>query len=402
MGKPLVSVILPNYNGEKFLYESIKSVLEQTYSNLELIIVDDASIDKSKEIIENFQDDRIRVVYLPVNGQICAALNTGIELANGKYIARIDSDDIWEKDKLTQQISALENDEKIGACFSYVSLVDENGLNISQQYEDIYNLFRTRFKTQKEWIRQLIFRGNCLSHPSAVIRKDVIEKVGKYNLTFVQGQDYELWIRIALKYKLQVIQAELVRYRWLPNTKKNISADTDYNNIRFYNEYIMAVFRFFQNISDEDFLLYFKDLFVNKNAESKLDLLCEKAFLCLNYDNTTRLYPIGLEILEQVFRQNGGPELLIKNYNFTIKDYYKINQQHIFYDSILEKEITKYEHEIEKLEKKITQKVAETEVRIRDEYENTKSWKLTLPLRNARNMYRTLKDTIGERKDFIS
>ena len=405
MNKGLVSVILPNYNGAAFLKRSIESVLNQTYKNLELILVDDASTDNSKEIIESFRDNRIETIYLPQNGQICAALNMGLNVAKGEYIARIDSDDIWEKNKLEKQIHFLSNNEKVGACFTYVDLIDAEENNISSEFCDIYNMFHTTFNTQKDWLRFFVFHGNCLSHPSAVIRRSVFEEVGYYNLAFVQAQDYELWMRIAVKYDLHVIPEELVKYRWIPDKKQNISADTEDNNTRFYNEHVMAVYRLFQNISGEDFCRHFDDLFINKEAKSELELLCEKAFLCLKYDRSKQLYPIGLEILEQVFRKENGLTVLLEKYNFLVKDFYKINTEHLFYDTYLKKKIEKYEYNILELTKEIHQTKIETAVqtesRIRAEYEGTKSWKITAPIRKGGQKYRALKSKIAPAKFYL-
>lgn len=405
MNKGWVSVILPNYNGSAFLKRSIESVLNQTYKNLELILVDDASTDNSKEIIESFHDNRIKAIYLPQNGQICAALNLGLNVAKGEYIARIDSDDIWEKNKLEKQIRFLSNNEKAGACFTYVELIDAEENIVSSEFNDIYNMFHTAFNTQKDWLHFFVFHGNCLSHPSAVIKRSVLEEVGYYNLAFVQAQDYELWMRIAVKYNLCVIPEELVKYRWIPDKKQNISADTEENNVRFYNEHLLAVYRFFQNISGEDFCRYFKDLFINKEAKSEVELLCEKAFLCLKYDKSKQLYPIGLEILEQIFRKENGSTVLLEKYNFSVKDFYKINTEHLFYDVYLKKEIEKYKYKIQELTKEIQQikleTAIQTESRIRAEYEETKSWKITAPVRKGGQKYRAVKSKIVPAKFYL-
>lgn len=401
MSLKLVSVILPNYNGEKFLKESIKSVLEQSYSNVELIIVDDGSTDNSRNIIESFHDSRIKTIYLQKNGQICMALNMGLKAACGEYIARIDSDDIWERRKLEKQIQVLENDEQIGVCFSYVNLINDQGEIVNNAYQETYNLFRPKFKTQKEWLHFFVFSGNCLSHPSAVIKRSVLEKVGKYNISFIQAQDYELWMRIVLQYNLFVIPEELVKYRWIPDAKQNISANTEKNNTRFYNEYILAVYRLFNSITDSDFQLFFRDYFINKAAKSRLEILCEKAFLCLKYDRTQRLYPIGMEILERIFREEEGVDLLAEQYGFTIKDFYKLNIHHIFNDTLILMKMDQYRQRIESLEAEINRTAIKVEKRVRAEYENTKSWKVTEPLRKGGRKIRNVKKNIQPVKFYL-
>lgn len=401
MSLKLVSVILPNYNGEAFLKESIKSVLEQSYSNLELIIIDDGSTDNSRDIIESFHDSRIKTIYLQKNGQICMALNIGLKAARGEYIARIDSDDIWERGKLEKQIRVLEDDEQIGACFSYVNLINEHGEIVNIAYQEIYNLFRPKFKSQKEWLHFFVFSGNCLSHPSVVIKRSVLEKVGKYNISFIQSQDYELWMRIVLQYNLYVIPEELVKYRWMPDSKRNISANIEKNNTRFYNEYILAVYRLFNSIRDSDFQLFFKDYFINKEAKSRLEILCEKAFLCLKYDKTQRLYPIGIEILERIFREEEGINLLAEQYGFTIKDFYELNIHHIFNDTYILMQMNQYQQRIEALEVEINRTAVEVEKKVRTEYEDTKSWKITKPLRKGGQKLRVVKKNMQPLKFYL-
>ena len=106
MENELVSIVMVNYNQEKFLKKSIDSVLMQTYRNWELIIVDDGSTDASVNIIKEYKDDRIKPIFLKENCHICIATNTGFAVVKGKYIARLDSDDIWEKEKLEKPYSS--------------------------------------------------------------------------------------------------------------------------------------------------------------------------------------------------------------------------------------------------------------------------------------------------------
>lgn len=130
----LISVIIPNYNGERFIEQAINSVLNQSYKNIELIIVDDCSTDSSKEIIQNYcqKDDRVRMVELKNNGGVSVARNRGIDEAQGKYIALLDNDDIWELDKLERQIDLAEKGADIVYC-SY-DFIDENNETIKHPF----------------------------------------------------------------------------------------------------------------------------------------------------------------------------------------------------------------------------------------------------------------------------
>ena len=107
MNEKLVSIVMVNYNQERFIKEAIDSVIAQTYQNWELIIVDDGSTDQSVDIIKNYDDDRIKPIYLEENSHICIATNVGFSHVTGEYIARLDSDDVWEKEKLYKQVALL-------------------------------------------------------------------------------------------------------------------------------------------------------------------------------------------------------------------------------------------------------------------------------------------------------
>ena len=104
---PKVSVLLANYNGEKHLHEAIESVLEQTYQDFEFVIIDDASTDSSRKVIENYHDKRIKKYYAEKNRNIAYSLNLALSMASGEYIARIDSDDVWELNKLETQVYSM-------------------------------------------------------------------------------------------------------------------------------------------------------------------------------------------------------------------------------------------------------------------------------------------------------
>ena len=114
MSTNLVSVVMPTYNHAEFLSEAIESVLNQSYSQLELIVIDNFSEDDTKNIVKSFQDARIQYFKFANEGVIAASRNYGIKQAKGKYLAFIDSDDVWLKEKLSEQVDALEGDEEIG------------------------------------------------------------------------------------------------------------------------------------------------------------------------------------------------------------------------------------------------------------------------------------------------
>ena len=184
---PKVSIILANYNEEKYIAEAIESVINQTYTNWELIIIDDASTDRSQDIINSYKDSRIKTRFCKKNNHVAYASNLGIDMAIGEYIAKIDSDDVWEAKKLEKQVLFMEEHTEYGVCFSKVNIIDEDSREANTKFRDIFELFdKVKNRSQEEWIKYFLKNGNCLCNASAVIRKAALQCVGgHYNLAFV-------------------------------------------------------------------------------------------------------------------------------------------------------------------------------------------------------------------------
>lgn len=211
---PKISVIMSVYNGEKFLKESVLSILNQTYADFEFIIINDGSTDLSLEILKDFEekDKRIRLISRENKG-LTPSLNEGIKLAQGEYIARMDADDISMPERFEKQITFLEENKEITLCGTWAINIDENGNEIGEYKTPI---------TNKEIKKNILFH-NPFIHPSVMIRKSVFEKVGLYNEEFKHIEDYELWTRVIPRFKTANIQDFLLKYRLTSSgvTKKN-------------------------------------------------------------------------------------------------------------------------------------------------------------------------------------
>lgn len=190
MRKPLVSVIIPNYNKEKFLSNCIKSVLSQSYKNFEIIIIDNFSDDKSLEVIKNFDDKRIRLIQFKNNGIIAASRNIGIEKSRGKYLAFLDSDDYWTKEKLFESIKHLEK----GADFLYHDFFLYNKKSIKTLKILKSKLLRKPIKYD------LICNGNRIITSSVVVRKELfnLNKNFSENRNLITVEDFDAWIRFSM------------------------------------------------------------------------------------------------------------------------------------------------------------------------------------------------------------
>ena len=202
----LISVILPVYNGEKYLKEAIESILNQTYKDFEFIIINDGSTDKSLDIIEKYkkEDERIIVISRENKGLI-ATLNEGIEKAKGKYIARMDQDDISLSNRFEEQLKIMENDKEIVVCGSWINVFGENRKEKISKY----------FQYDKE-IKANLIMSCCFAHPSVMMRRDAfLDNNIWYDENFKNAEDYHLWTQLARVGKFYNIPKVLLNYRFL-------------------------------------------------------------------------------------------------------------------------------------------------------------------------------------------
>lgn len=391
---PKVSVLLSNYNGDKHLDESISSVLSQTYKDFEFIIVDDASTDSSRKVIENYHDKRIKKYYAEKNRNIAYSLKLALSMASGEYIARIDSDDVWELNKLEIQVQYMENHSECGACFTKVNIIDEYSNIANDMYDEYFQLFNSaENKSQREWLRFFFYQGNCLCHPSVVIRRNVLEHVGGYyHLAYVPAEDYELWTRIVMKYPIHILEEKLVRYRW-EETVNKISGKTDGRIYAFPNIMMLTRKRIMENIDNEDLVRYFKEDFINPESESQEELECEKAHILLRCSGDNANF-LGLEKYEELLDNEKMLKVLEEKMEFSLSEYYKEYRTRNF-DLLgeLEKakgDIRHLKADVEEKQKAIENKQREVEQLqfLVDEVMSSTSWKVTSPLRRV---MRTLK-----------
>ena len=197
----LVSIILPVYNAEEFLKTAIDSVLSQTYQYFELLIINDGSTDNTSNIIQTFNDPRIVFINQLSNKGITYRLNEGIKTATGKYIARIDADDIWHPQKLEKQVSYMKHHHDISFLATDFNFLNHNG-----------QIIKT-IKNSKYHLKKNILKRNLICHSSILLKKDIIKHIGKYNPAYEYAEDYDLWIRILSNYNSFILPEVLTNYR---------------------------------------------------------------------------------------------------------------------------------------------------------------------------------------------
>jgi hypothetical protein len=186
--EPKVTVLMPVHNGDKFLREAIDSILSQTYTDFEFLMIDDGSTDDSWNILNSYHDERIRLIRNPTNLKIAATLNRGIDLARGEYIARMDADDISRPTRLETQVSFLEAHPEVSCLGGAVQIIDECGrpLQIMRPPAEHHHAIR--------W--SLCF-CSPFAHPTVMMRREAVTRVGGYNTDFTTAQDRDLWRRLS-------------------------------------------------------------------------------------------------------------------------------------------------------------------------------------------------------------
>ena len=222
---PRVSVIIPSYNHERFVARALDSVLTQTYKDFEIVITDDASTDGSADVLRVYadHDSRIKLFVNRFNYET-HSVNNCIQHARGDYIAVLHSDDEFFPTKLEKQLAFLDRHPEVAAVFSQVRIVDEQG----RDFPDRTNLYCTVFnqpnRSRHEWLRHFFLKGNCLCHPSVLIRRSVYDTLGVYNPLMGAVDDLDMWVRVCLHHEIHLLPDTLVNFRLL-DRDANVSGD---------------------------------------------------------------------------------------------------------------------------------------------------------------------------------
>lgn len=264
--KPKISVIIPSYNHEKFIGDAIKSVLSQTFQDFEIIIIDDGSSDNSVAVIKTFHDPRIKFLLNEKNRGAVYTTNKMVELASGEYIALLNSDDLWESTKLEKQLKFLEDNKNYGAVFAQANIIKEDGSLLENGSRNDGAIFEQPNKTRFKWLNHFFYLGNALCHPSMLIRKEVYQEVGLYNPLMASLPDFDMWVRVCLKYEIYVLPEKLVKFRILDNNA-NASSATPENIIACQFEY-KQILNSFLSLSVNEYEEIFNEPVVNDVAFS--------------------------------------------------------------------------------------------------------------------------------------
>ena len=214
---PCVSVIVTTYRRAKLLAETLGSILAQTYTDFELIVVDNMSEDGTGEYVNGIADSRVRYFRNANHGVIAVNRNYGIRQAKGRYIAFCDDDDLWRADKLEQQVRLLEQHADAALCYTQAESFMGDKILVARM---------NRREVRADHFFQLL-RGNFFPNSSVLIRRDIFEELGLLTEDPSLREDYEMWLRIAKRHRLMGIESSLIRYRVHPsNVAGNRAAET--------------------------------------------------------------------------------------------------------------------------------------------------------------------------------
>lgn len=333
---PKVSVVMASYNHERFVAETIQSVLDQTYQDFEFIITDDGSADRTVDVIRRFDDPRIKLFCFPQNQGACTAMNYCINEAKGEYIAVINSDDAWFPNKLEKQVKFLEGNPDIGAVFSYAQIIDEKSNDLVDKEHAYQKIFIQQNKNRFEWLKHL-FWGNCLCHPSILIRKVCYEITGLYDERYAQLPDWDFWIRLCMRYDIHIITELLTKFRVHKN-EQNASGNRPDAMTRFHLETTQVMRNYLNPLVIENFLKIFS--LVTNVPEAGVSVVIEKiepelipffiAKMALQIDRPAPKY-FGLDLLYKMCSNPETAQKLKSKYSFDFNSLTSLaSQQDIF------------------------------------------------------------------------
>ncbi|NET62762.1 MAG: glycosyltransferase [Symploca sp. SIO2E6] len=205
---PLISVIIPVYNGEQTIRQTIESVLNQTFRDFELIVINDGSQDSTLKIVESIQDYRLQLCSYP-NAGLAASRNRGISLASGEYVSCIDADDLWTPDKLEAQLKVLQENPQAALAYSWTDWIDEAGKFLRPGVHltitgDVYG--------------QLLLNDFVANGSNPLIRKQALREVGGFDESLPFSEDWDMWLRIAAHYHFVAVPAPQILYRQSTNS----------------------------------------------------------------------------------------------------------------------------------------------------------------------------------------
>ncbi|MBQ7497083.1 MAG: glycosyltransferase [Selenomonas sp.] len=316
---PLVSVVLSSYNQRDYLRTSMESILKQTFQDFEILAMDDGSQDDSQEILRAYGDDeRVRLFLFRQNRGGLECMREVIPQARGKYIAIHHSDDSWYPEKLARQVAWLEEHPEDWACFTWATVIDEDGVPWDESGQGA--VFAQQNRSRQEWLRHFFYHGNCLCHPSLLIRSEAYRECGLMDSTGLwQLPDFFMWVRLCLKHQIHILPEQLTYFRVRRHSQESMSGDRVDMRVRDMYEHHLLMEEFAGIDSQDDFLQVFPEAskFLH---DGQLDMAFALARICLEFGQPSyRVY--ALDTLHKLLKDKTSASRLAAWYDYGEREF---------------------------------------------------------------------------------
>ncbi|MBQ3094327.1 MAG: glycosyltransferase [Clostridia bacterium] len=387
--QPLVSVCINCYNAENTIADTVASVLAQTYSHLQVIVVDDCSTDASWSILQGFRDPRLELVRLPENEHIAGANNEALRRVRGDYVAHLDADDTWMPTKIEKQLAFMQAHPEYGACFTLAEMVDEHGNRVDD------HRYRAENRPSHELFCHLVTHGNYLCHCAMFARKSVIDAVGEHDRTLLYYHDFDYWIRMSTVCEIYILAEELVRCRLSSTSNSHFTPEKENAHT---NEWAHLVYHAVTACPDDIFLKAFAHRLRRTGDHTAEQTALEKAFVLLDlFAHRRQNRAMGLRRLHELMRDPVYVQTAKRDFGFTVHDLYALNQSAVYHDEAAAQEAGQVPHadvraQLDEARAQNAALTAELHAALAaheaaaaqlQHIAASKSWKLTAPLRLA-------------------
>jgi glycosyltransferase involved in cell wall biosynthesis len=308
--QPLISVIVPTYNHEKYIAEAVASILGQTFGDLEAIVVDDGSTDRTGDIVRSFSDPRIRYIRQANQGP-SVATTTALAACRAKHVALMSGDDVLHPNRLRRQLEAYRRGPT-RLLFAGAEFIDDDSRPLQGNFYP--EIIHEPNPSRAQHLERLFYSGPGFFGVTAVTELRVLVECGPDDPALFQTQDYARWIHLLKKYEFQVLPDCLYRLR-IRTGWANLSGPQADKQIRARNELYLVMKSFFEGVPTELFREAFRRHLINADFSSAVEQACEEAFLYLHSASPLNQL-IGIEKLHQLLHDPQAGEVLRRAYRF--------------------------------------------------------------------------------------
>ncbi|MEN9519552.1 MAG: hypothetical protein RLZZ381_2140 [Cyanobacteriota bacterium] len=261
---PQISVIVPAYNAERTILETIQSVQQQTFQDFEIIVIDDGSQDQTVKLVQTIQDQRLQI-FAYENGGVSVARNRGISHATGEFVAFLDADDLWTIDKLELQLTALKENPKAGVAYSWTCFMD-----VDEQGKPVSFLPSSKYSFAGNVYKNLLVSDFIHSGSNTLIRRAAIESTGKFDPTLKSCEDWDYWLRLATRWHFAVVPKHQLLYRRTPeslSSKVEVMKETSLIAIKKAYQAAPPELQYLKSYTLTSFHIYCASLYLQHRTE---------------------------------------------------------------------------------------------------------------------------------------